>query len=260
MRTCRLALAILAMLTTARALADGPKKALVLKTQLGGFIPDRELMQKTCDYVLRTRLERQQLEVLPAWKVFSADEQKCFDEACMRSLATEGRADVVVAAKVYSVGQQGNSFKVTSTVYVRDRTPTTTVITKECTFCSDDQVQTMVGATALEALEAKPSAAPPPDRPPLVSERPPIDPKHRALLYAVGGVGIATTVAGAVVLGVKVGQLHDPSCSSSLPADRTCPYRLDTTPGIGAGAAVAAVGVGVAITGFVLARRTYPRK
>jgi len=158
MRALLLAAALVAALP---AHADEARRAVVLPTQLGGFIPNRTEMRAALDLLVANRLRR--VRVAVQTPTLSAAERQCFDEPCLAALAERHRVDVVVASRLIDDEQRAaNAYHVAVRVWVRDEAPALRARDQACPLCSEDKATELLATLVAQAYA---NEAPPPDAP-----------------------------------------------------------------------------------------------
>jgi hypothetical protein len=156
------ALLVAAMLAAAlSAHAEEARRAIVVPTQLGGFIPNRTEMRAALDVMVANRLRRARVTVQAP--TLSAAEGQCFDGPCLAALAERHRVDVVVASRLIDDEQRAaNAYHVAVRVWVRGETPALRTRDQACPLCSEDKATELLATLVAQAYanEAPPADAP----------------------------------------------------------------------------------------------------
>jgi hypothetical protein len=222
MKPTLLLLMATATLSIGRANAQETKRALVLPTQLGGFIPNRKEVQKALDILVENRLRRARVQVLPQ-TVLSRDEALCSAEACLEEIANAHAVDVVVASHFINDEQRNlNAYHISVRLFVRGEKQPHRHWEKDCAYCSDDKATDLLALTVAEALAGEPTSKPaaPATTPIAVHETRPVAPTEsspqRSLKKPIlRGAAIAASVVGVIGLslgGWKAAQNGEVSC------------------------------------------------
>jgi hypothetical protein len=145
----------------APARADEPKRAIVVPTQLGGFIPNRHEVQLAIDVLVANRLRRARVNVVSPSSL-SAEEAQCQEDVCLAEIAARRHVDVVVASRLINDEQRNlNAYHIAVRMFVRDELPAIRVRDKTCTYCSEDKATDMLAVTVAEAYANEPTEAAP---------------------------------------------------------------------------------------------------
>jgi hypothetical protein len=268
----RAAVVVCALVVALPARGDGNRRAIVVPTQLGGFIPNRQEMRAALAVLVSNRLRRVRVDVeAPA---LTAAEKQCQEEACLAEIARRHQVDVVVASRLINDEQRAdNAYHIAVRVFVRDETPALRAREQVCALCSEDKASELLAmtvaaayadepepvpaTTTTTATAAAPDSAPPPVAPSVaVAEpAPPLAPAPRrsTVPWLLGGGAIGLGAGGIVALalgGWKASQ------DGELRCDPDC-RRRDTSAGQAAAFTVGSVAMAGAVTLAVLAwRRT----
>jgi len=221
-RLCALALVVPVMLAALDARADETRRAIVLPTQLGGFIPNRQEVQKAIEVLIENRLRRVRYAVASA-EALSPDELHCNEDACLATIGAKHGADVVVATRLINDEQKANAYHLFVRMFVRGDKPLRSRA-KDCPYCSENKATETLAVMVAKTLAGEPEEA----TPPIAPQQPPKTPEQSVSTTkkALRGTSIASAVAGVVLMSVggwKASQNGEVIC------DPECKQR-DTTP------------------------------
>lgn len=219
-----------------------PKRALVLPTQLNGYIPNRAEVQKALSVLIENRLKRVRVDIEPADGLVP-DELQCADEKCMSSIADHHGVDLVVASRFINDEQRNlNAYHVWVRLFLHGEPVRTAE--KDCPLCSEDKATDLLAVTVAETLAAPPA-------PPSITE-----PTVGAGKKTLRALSIVLAAGGAVSIGLgawKATQNGEVSCSP------VC-LRRDTTAGMATALTVGVVAIAAAIPLAILGWRAPPRR
>lgn len=228
--------------------ADEARHAIVVPTQLGGFIPNKGEVQAGIDVLIANRLRRAKVEVAenPPWL---PEELSCHDDICLAQIANRHRVDVVVSSSLVNDEQRNNAYHITVRLFVKGESPTVRERNVTCDYCSEDKATDLLATTVAQAYANEPAAsaaapgatpmdatltAPPPalvDRTPTTTQK----------LLRAGSIVLA--VGGLAAIGLGGWKL---SQNGVVACDPICVQR-DTTAGTATGFVVGGVAIAAAI-------------
>jgi hypothetical protein len=240
-------LVIVTMLVVALpAMADETRHAIVVPTQLGGFIPNKAEVQAGIDVLIANRLRRAKVDVMenPPWL---QEELTCHEDICLAQIANRHGVEVVVSSSLVNDEQRNNAYHITVRMFVKGESPSVRERNVTCDYCSEDKATDLLATTVAQAYANEPApaaaSAAPPATAVTATAPPPIDNAPTRTQKLLRGGAIVLGVGGVVALGLggwKAAQNGDVSC------DPVCRQR-DTTPGMAAAFAVGAVALVAAV-------------
>jgi hypothetical protein len=256
MRSTRLLL--LSMLLSAPALADETRHALVVPTQLGGFIPNKMQVQQGIDVLIGNRLRRAKVDVTDN-PPFLPEEITCHDDVCLAQIANRHGVEVVVSSRLVNDEKRNNAYHIDVRMFVRGESPSVRARTVTCDYCSEDKATDILATTVAQAYANEPSPAevsPNSPPPPVVTPAPlpqPSDDGAATKKKALIGGAVALGAGGAVAIGLGAWKLTQ---NGEVQCDPICQQR-NTTAGTVTAFVVGGVAIAGAITLGVLAARQH---
>jgi hypothetical protein len=251
---------VAALLVSLPTLADETRHAIVVPTQLGGFIPNKTEVQSGIDVLVANRLRRAKVEVLenPPWL---PEELACQEDVCLAQIGNRHNVEIVVASSLINDEQRNNAYHIVVRMFVKGESPSVRERSVTCDYCSEDKATDLLATTVAQAYANQPapdgnSASPADSKTLAPSFGAPSDtgPTTRQKVLRAGAIVLFVGGAVAIALGGwKAAQNGEISC------DPFCQKR-DTTAGtatafaVGGAAIVAAVPM--AIFGW---RHAHPR-
>ena len=238
---------VLALVVTLPSGAQETRHAIVVPTQLGGFIPQKAEVQQAIDVLIANRLKRAKVEVMENPPLLP-EEFGCHDDVCLAQIANRHNVEVVVSSSLVNDEKRNNAYHLVAKLFVKGESPSVRERTQDCDYCSEDKATDMLAtmvaqAYANEAATAAPSSAPPPSSGVASAPPPAVDVGPTTTQKVLRGGAIVLGVGGVVAIalgGWKASQNGEVSCAP------VCTQR-DTTAGMATAFAVGGVAIAAAI-------------
>jgi hypothetical protein len=251
---------MLALAVATPAVADETRHAIVVPTQLGGFIPNKAEVQRGIDVLIGDRLKRAKVDVMDN-PPFLPEEITCHEDVCLAQIANRHRVEVVVSSSLVNDEQRNNAYHIDVRMFVRGESPTVRDRTVTCDYCSEDKATDLLATTVAQAYANEPSPAAPavasaPVMTPLAPATTPVDEGPTTRQKLLRGGAIVLFVGGAAAIGLggwKASENGDVSC------DPVCRQR-DTTAGMATAFAVGAVALVAAVPMAIFGWRHAPAR
>lgn len=175
--------------------ADEARHAIVVPTQLGGFIPNKQEVQAAIDVLIANRLKRAKVSVMDN-PPFLPEEIGCSDDVCLAQIANRHRVEVVVSSSLVNDEQRNNAYHIVVRMFVRGESPTVRERKQTCDYCSEDKATDLLATTVAHAYANEPEVA----APPMVASAPVIVASPEPSDSPTGGQKALR--AGAIILGI----------------------------------------------------------
>lgn len=239
--------------------AEERPHALVLPTELGGYVPDADDYRLELDVTLEERLRTSGFDVVRPGKLSRAD-AVCGEESCLRAIAIRRKTSVVVAARMRSDEREITTYHLRVLAFLRDASGgALRSRERDCVQCSQNAVRDQLGAMLSAVIANEPDAvalAPSdagatdggtPDGGAMNDGGRPIADERRIpinIRVAEGALGLGAAIGiTAVALGAKFLADDGRLTCSLMPPMRQCDTEVRT----------AGVGVGFLVGGALLA-------
>jgi hypothetical protein len=238
---------VTALVVALPALADETRHAIVVPTQLGGFIPNKAEVQQGIDVLIANRLRRAKVEVLenPPWL---PEELACHEDICLAQIANRHNVEVVVSSSLVNDEQRNNAYHISVHMFVKGESPSVRDRDVTCDYCSEDKATDLLATTvaqayANEATPAVPAPAAAATGATLATTAPASDMAPSTGQKLLRGGAIVLFVGGAVTIGLGGWKASE---NGSVTCDPICKQR-DTTAGMATAFAIGAVALVAAV-------------